>query len=41
MKSKLLELQLKRTELYAFLLNDKVTSFENEQSLALGVRHRF
>lgn len=31
----------KRTELYAFLLNDKVTSFENEQSLALGVRHRF
>lgn len=31
----------KRTELYAFLLNDKVSSFENEQSLALGVRHRF
>ncbi|RYE72656.1 MAG: porin, partial [Oxalobacteraceae bacterium] len=31
----------KRTELYAFLLNDKVTNFENEQSLALGVRHRF
>ena len=31
----------KRTELYAFLLNDKVSNFENEQSLALGVRHRF
>jgi predicted porin len=31
----------KRTELYAYLLNDKVTSFENEQSLAAGVRHRF
>ena len=31
----------KRTELYAYLINDKVTSFENEQSLATGVRHRF
>ena len=31
----------KRTDLYAFLLNDKVTSFDNEHSLAVGVRHRF
>jgi predicted porin len=31
----------KRTDLYAFLLNDKVTSYDNAASVALGVRHRF
>ena len=31
----------KRTELYAFLLNDKVTSYDNASSVAAGVRHRF
>jgi predicted porin len=31
----------KRTDLYAFLLNDKVTSYENESSFAVGMRHRF
>jgi predicted porin len=31
----------KRTELYAFLLNDKVTSYDKASSVAAGVRHRF
>jgi len=31
----------KRTDLYAFLLNDKVTGFESAHSVAAGVRHRF
>jgi predicted porin len=31
----------KRTDLYAFLLNDKVTGFGSAHSVAAGVRHRF
>lgn len=31
----------KRTDLYAVYLSDKLTSFEAQSSLALGVRHRF
>jgi predicted porin len=31
----------KRTDLYAFLLNDKVSSFDNASSVAAGIRHRF
>lgn len=31
----------KRTDLYAMLMNDKITSFESGTSLGLGVRHRF
>lgn len=31
----------KRTELYAFLLSDKVSGFDNARSVATGVRHRF
>jgi predicted porin len=31
----------KRTDLYAFLLNDKVTGFDSAHSVAAGVRHRF
>lgn len=31
----------KRTDLYAMLMNDKITTFESGTSLGLGVRHRF
>lgn len=31
----------KRTDLYAMLMNDKITSLESGNSLGLGVRHRF
>lgn len=31
----------KRTDVYTYLMNDKVTTYENEQSFAVGVRHRF
>jgi predicted porin len=31
----------KRTDLYAFVLNDRITSFDNASSVAAGVRHRF
>jgi predicted porin len=31
----------KRTDLYTYLMNDKVTSNDNAQSFAVGVRHRF
>jgi predicted porin len=31
----------KRTDLYAMLMNDKISNFESGNSLGLGVRHRF
>jgi predicted porin len=31
----------KRTDLYAMLMSDKITTFESGTSLGLGVRHRF
>lgn len=31
----------KRTDLYAMLMNDKITTFQSGNSLGLGVRHRF
>lgn len=31
----------KRTDLYAMLMNDKITTFESGTSLGLGVRHKF
>lgn len=31
----------KRTDVYAMLMNDKITTFESGNSLGLGVRHRF
>lgn len=31
----------KRTDVYAYLLNDKVSTFDNAQSVAAGIRHRF
>lgn len=31
----------KRTDVYAMLMNDKITSFESGNSLGLGVRHKF
>jgi predicted porin len=31
----------KRTDLYAMLMNDKITTFESGNSFGMGVRHRF
>lgn len=31
----------KRTDVYAMLMNDKITNFESGNSVGLGVRHRF
>jgi predicted porin len=31
----------KRTDLYTYLMGDKVTNYDNAQSFAVGVRHRF
>lgn len=31
----------KRTDVYAMLMNDKITTFESDTSFGMGVRHRF
>ena len=31
----------KRTDVYAMLMNDKITKFESGNSFGLGVRHKF